>query len=179
MKNFNYIQFLFDYGTLIVLAGLCCFFSYVTVEEQSTANTTSAEKLVKKITKDLPKNSNIIVLARQSNEAIEFTETLTSKLSQNKIKVYKTIVGQPADARKAITELGENRIKLHGIAADKHMANFAKSNLQKLSTTYPNLKRAIIFQPENFYWPNFLKRENLLNVMKQISVVAIIAIGMT
>ena len=179
MKNFNYIQFLFDYGTLIVLAGLCCFFSYVTVEEQSTANTTSAEKLVKKITKDLPKNSNIIVLARQSNEAIEFTETLTSKLSQNKIKVYKTIVGQPADARKAITELGENRIKLHGIAADKHMANFAKSNLEKLSATYPNLKRAIIFQPENFYWPNFLKRENLLNVMKQISVVAIIAIGMT
>ena len=52
MKNFNYIQFLFDYGTLIVLAGLCCFFSYVTVEEQSIANTTSAEKLVKKITKD-------------------------------------------------------------------------------------------------------------------------------
>ena len=179
MKNFNYIQFLFDYGTLIVLAGLCCFFSYVTVEEQSTANTTSAEKLVKKIKKDLPKNSNIIVLARQSNEAIEFTETLTSKLSQNKIKVYKTIVGQPADARKAITELGKNGIKLHGIAADKHMANFAKSNLEKLSATYPNLKRAIIFQPENFYWPNFLKRENLLNVMKQISVVAIIAIGMT
>ena len=74
MKNFNYIQFLFDYGTLMVLAGLCCLFSYVTIEEQSPTNTASAEQLVKKITKDLPNNINIIVLARQSTEAIEFTK---------------------------------------------------------------------------------------------------------
>ena len=35
MKQFNYIQFLFDYGTLFVLALLCAWFSYVTIEEQS------------------------------------------------------------------------------------------------------------------------------------------------
>jgi ribose transport system permease protein len=59
------------------------------------------------------------------------------------------------------------------------MANFANANLAKLGQAHPGLAKAKIFQPESYRWPNFLKKENLLNVMKQISVVAIIAIGMT
>ena len=179
MKNFNYIQFLFDYGTLMVLAGLCCLFSYVTIEEQSPTNTASAEQLVKKITKELSANSNIIVLARKGSEVEKFSETITKNLTQSGFNVSHTIVGQPADARKALTDLGSKGTQLHGIAADKHMAIFANSNLGILSKTFPNLANAKIFQPNSYYWPNFLKRENLLNVMKQISVVAIIAIGMT
>ena len=179
MKNFNYIQFLFDYGTLMVLAGLCCLFSYVTIEEQSPTNTASAEQLVKKITKELSANSNIIVLARKGSEGEKFSETVTKNLTQSGFNVSHTIIGQPADARKALTDLGSKGTQLHGIAADKHMAIFANSNLGILSKTFPNLANAKIFQPNSYYWPNFLKRENLLNVMKQISVVAIIAIGMT
>ena len=179
MKNFNYIQFLFDYGTLMVLAGLCCLFSYVTIEEQSPTNTASAEQLVKKITKELSANSNIIVLARKGSEGEKFSETVTKNLTQSGFNVSHTIIGQPADARKALTDLGSKGTQLHGIAADKHMAIFSNSNLGILSKTFPNLANAKIFQPNSYYWPNFLKRENLLNVMKQISVVAIIAIGMT
>ena len=179
MKNFNYIQFLFDYGTLIVLAGLCCLFSYVTIEEQSPTNTASADQLVKKIIKELTGKSNIIVLARKGSEGEKFSETVTKNLTQSGFNVSHTIVGQPADARKALTDLGSTGTQLHGIAADKNMAIFANSNLGILSKTFPNLADAKIFQPNSYYWPNFLKRENLLNVMKQISVVAIIAIGMT
>ena len=179
MKNFNYIQFLFDYGTLIVLVGLCFLFSYVTIEEQSPASTTSAELLAKVIKKDLTENNNIIVLARQGSEGKKFAETLTKKLIQYGINVHQTIVGQPVDARKALINFGTSGSKLHGIAADKHMASFAGSNIGKISETFPNLSQTIIFQPNSYNWPNFLKRENLLNVMKQISVVAIIAIGMT
>ena len=179
MKNFNYIQFLFDYGTLIVLAGLCCLFSYVTIEEQSPTNTASADQLVKKIIKELPGKSNIIVLARKGSEGEKFSETITKNLTQSGFNVSHSIVGQPADARKSLTDLGSKGTQLHGIAADKHMAIFANSNLGILSKTFPNLANAKIFQPNSYYWPNFLKRENLLNVMKQISVVAIIAIGMT
>ena len=179
MKNFNYIQFLFDYGTLIVLVGLCCLFSYVTIEEQSPASTTAAELIAKAIKKDLSENNNIIVLARQGSEGKKFAETLTKKLIQYGITVHQTIVGQPVDARKAIINFGGSGSRLHGIAADKHMASFASSNIGKISETFPNLSQTIIFQPNSYNWPNFLKRENLLNVMKQISVVAIIAIGMT
>ena len=163
----------------MVLAGLCCLFSYVTIEEQSPTNTASAEQLVKKITKELSANSNIIVLARKGSEGEKFSETITKNLTQSGFNVSHTIIGQPADARKALTDLGLKGTQLHGIAADKHMAIFANSNLGILSKTFPNLANAKIFQPNSYYWPNFLKRENLLNVMKQISVVAIIAIGMT
>jgi ribose transport system permease protein len=163
----------------MVLAGLCCLFSYVTIEEQSPTNTASAEQLVKKITKELSANSNIIVLARKGSEGEKFSETITKNLTQSGFNVSHTIIGQPADARKALTDLGSKGTQLHGIAADKHMAIFANSNLGILSKTFPNLANAKIFQPNSYYWPNFLKRENLLNVMKQISVVAIIAIGMT
>ena len=45
MKQFNYIQFLFDYGTLFVLALLCAWFSYVTIEEQSPTSPAAAERL--------------------------------------------------------------------------------------------------------------------------------------
>ena len=179
MKNFNYVQFLFDYGTLIILAGLCCWFSYVTIEEQSPTSTRASELLANEIKMDAPAGCNIIVLSRQGGEGERFAQALTEKLLKSGINVNSTIIGQPVDARKALEELGINGTTLHGIAADKHMANFANSNLKKLSESYPNFTKTIIFQPKSYLWPNFLKRENLLNIMKQISVVAIIAIGMT
>ena len=39
--------------------------------------------------------------------------------------------------------------------------------------------RTKTYRTETHLWPNFLKKDNLLNVLKQVSVVAIIAIGMT
>ena len=36
-----------------------------------------------------------------------------------------------------------------------------------------------MFTPQSFFWPNFLKSENLLNIANQVAVIAVIAIGMT
>jgi ribose transport system permease protein len=36
-----------------------------------------------------------------------------------------------------------------------------------------------LMQPRSYKWPNFLKRDNLLNIANQIAVIAIVAIGMT
>ena len=41
------------------------------------------------------------------------------------------------------------------------------------------MAKAKTYRTETHLWPNFLKKDNLLNVLKQVSVVAIIAIGMT
>jgi ribose transport system permease protein len=59
------------------------------------------------------------------------------------------------------------------------MADFCNDNLPKLAEAHPSLAKAKVYQPQSYRWPNFLKKDNLLNIMKQISVVAIIAIGMT
>lgn len=179
MKKFNTIQFLFDYGTLLVLALLCAWFSYVTIEEQSPTSTAAAERLAKRVGSELPAEANVLVLVRQGGEGESFANTLTEQLGQAGVSVGSTTVGQPADARKALTEFASTGSELAGIIADKHMANFASANLDRLGQTHPGLAKAKIYQPESYRWPNFLKRENLLNIMKQISVVAIIAIGMT
>ena len=53
MRNFNYIGFLFNYGTLLVLALLCGWFSYVTIEEQSPTNISAAERVAKRVSDEL------------------------------------------------------------------------------------------------------------------------------
>jgi len=179
MKNIDYTKLLFDYGTLFVLALLCAWFSYVTIEEQSPTSPAAAERLAQRVASELPDEASVIVLARQGGEGEVFANTLSEQLSNEDLNVGSTSIGQPADARKALIDFATTGTELAGIVADKHMASFANSNLGSLGQTHPTLANAKVFQPTSYRWPNFLKKDNLLNVMKQISVVAIIAIGMT
>jgi ribose transport system permease protein len=50
------------------------------------------------------------------------------------------------------------------------------ANLAELS---PRFASTQILSPQPYWWPDFLKRDNLLNIANQISVIAIVAIGMT
>jgi ribose transport system permease protein len=179
LKKNDYTKLLFDYGTLLVLALLCGWFSYVTIEEQSPTSADTAQRLAKRISGELSSGSIVIVLTRQGGDGESFAAALKENLTKAELNVFQTVVGQPADARKALLKYGATGNKLAGITADKHMANFCNANLAKLAVTHPSLAKVKVYQPQTYRWPNFLKKENLLNVMKQISVVAIIAIGMT
>ena len=179
MKNIDYAKLFSDYGTLLVLLLLCIGFSVLTHEEQSPTSADAAQRLAKRISDELSSGSNVIVLTRQGGDGESFAAALKENLTRAELTVAQTVVGQPADARKALVEYGETGNELAGIAADKHMADFCNDNLLKLAEVHPSLAKAKIYQPQSYRWPNFLKRNNLLNIMKQISVVAIIAIGMT
>ena len=179
MKNIDYAKLFSDYGTLFVLLLLCIGFSVVTLEEQSPTSADAARRLAKRISDELSSGSNVIVLTRQGGDGESFAAALKENLTKAELNVVQTVVGQPADARKALVKYGATGNKLAGITADKHMANFCNANLAKLAETNPSLGKAKVYQPQTYRWPNFLKKDNLLNIMKQISVVAIIAIGMT
>ena len=179
MKNINYAKLFPDYGTLLVLLLLCIGFSAVTLEEQSPTTANAAQRLAKRMANELASGSNVIALTRQGGDGESFAAALKENLAKAGLTVAQTVVGQPADARKALVKQGETENVLAGIAADKHMANFCNANLAKISETHPSLAKAKVYQPQSYHWPNFLKKDNLLNIMKQISVVAIIAIGMT
>jgi len=179
MKNIDYAKLFSDYGTLLVLLLLCIGFSAVTLEEQSPTSANAAQHLAKRISDELSSGSNVIVLTRQGGDGEGFAAALKESLTKAELNVVQTVVGQPADARKALVKYGATGNKLAGITADKHMANFCNANLAKLAETHPSLAKAKVYQPQTYRWPNFLKKDNLLNIMKQISVVAIISIGMT
>ncbi len=179
MKNIDYAKLFSDYGTLLVLLLLCIGFSVVTLEEQSPTNAAAAQHLANHVSDELSPGSNVIVLTRQGGNGGSFATALKENLTKSELNVIQTVVGQPADARKALLKYGATGNKLAGITADKHMANFCNINLAKLAETHPSLAKVKVYQPQTYRWPNFLKKDNLLNIMKQISVVAIIAIGMT
>ena len=179
MKNIDYAKLFSDYGTLLVLLLLCIGFSWKTMDEQSPTSADTAQRLAKRISDELSSGSNVIVLTRQGGDGESFAAALKENLTKAELNVVQTVVGQPADARKALVKYGATGNKLAGITADKHMANFRNTNLAKLAETHPSLAKAKVYQPQTYRWPNFLKKDNLLNIMKQISVVAIISIGMT
>ena len=136
MKQFNYIQFLFDYGTLFVLALLCAWFSYVTIEEQSPTSSAAAERLAKRVGGELPTGASVVVLTRQGGEGELFANALSEQLTKAGLAVASTTVGQPVDARKALTDFAASGTQLAGIIADKHMASFANKNLGSLGQAH-------------------------------------------
>ncbi len=176
MKNMKAGKLLSDYGNVLVLLLLCAVISFVTLEEQSPRSTAAAEKLALKILGATGKDANVLILVRNGEGQQEFANTLKTTLSKAGLKVTGTIVGTPRDARAA---LGKQPSPLAAIATDEHMATFCAEQLPQLGKSIPALEKTTVYQPQKHTWPNFLKKENLLNVLKQISVVAIIAIGMT
>ena len=178
--NINLKKLLSDYGTILVLILLGVGFSIVTVEEQWPTGKKSAKSLVQDVVSTNPnKGANALVLVRQGGDGKAFADALTSGLTAAGLNVLQTAVTQPVGARKALVAIGQSANPLAVIATDRHMANFCNQQLPKLSAQHPSLANARVFTPSSHKWPNFLKKDNLLNILKQISVVAIIAIGMT
>jgi len=176
MKKPDYVKLLADYGNVLVLLLLCVVISVVTLEEQSPRSVAAAEKLAEKIADKSEAGANVVVLVRSGDGAQKFAANLESALKNADLNVTQTIVGNPAAARAA---LQAQAAPLAAIAADEHMIVFCKEQLPKLAANNPHLAKTTAHQPTKHRWPNFLKKDNLLNVLKQISVVAIIAIGMT
>ena len=177
--NSNWKKLLSEYGTILVLILLGAGFSVVTMEEQWPADADAAQTLVANLANAHGKGSNALVLVRRGGNGEPFANALTSELKTAGLNVLDTAVTQPVGARKALVAIAEFDTPLAVIATDRHMANFCKEQLPKLAIKYPVLAKAKVYTPASYKWPNFLKKANLLNIMKQISVVAIIAIGMT
>ncbi len=169
-------KLLSKYGNVLVLLLLCAFISIITLEEQSPRSPAAAKQLAKNIARSNSKGANVIVLVRRGKDQQEFADTLKDALTNTGLNVSESIVGTPRDARIA---LKKQTTTIAAIAADNHMATFCADQLPNLGKTITALSKTTVFQPQKHKWPNFLKKENLLNVLKQISVVAIIAIGMT
>ncbi len=176
MIKTDFRSFLSEYGNVLVLFLLCLCICLVTIEEQSATSSSAARELALEVSSQNPSGSTALVLVRAGEGASRFANTLTESLSAEGLQVVGSIVGTPADARKA---LESQRDKLSVLVTGEHMAVFASSQLPKLASENDALAQTKTYRTETYLWPNFLKKDNLFNVLKQVSVVAIIAIGMT
>ena len=148
MMKTDFRSFLSEYGNVLVLLLLCLCISLVTIEEQSATSSSAARELALEVAAQNPSGSTALVLVRTGEGASRFANTLTESLSAEGLQVVGSIVGTPADARKA---LESQRDELTVLVTGEHMAVFATANCRKL---HPKtmLTRLIV---RNLSWPNF------------------------
>jgi ribose transport system permease protein len=165
-----------DYSMLGALLLLCLFFSWRTWDEQQPTGAAAGKQVATQIIELLPKGGGILIAARDNEEDRQFAGALTNAL-RNNIEIAGIIFGEPVDARRAMNRIAASSNTLDLIACNHATAEWPV--FQNLGEKIPQLSKTKMVSPRSYYWPNFLKRDNLLNVANQIVVIAIIAIGMT
>ncbi len=169
-------RLLADYGMVVVLALLCAFFSFATHTDQHPTGTDAARQLAASITSQFGKSARVLIAVPSQSDAAAFADTLEATLTKAGVTVVATVKGEPKDARAAM-QTAASAGKLDAIATTQ--ASAAWLVFADLPTDFPALGKPPIVQPQTYRWPNFLKRDNLLNIANQIAVIAIVAIGMT
>jgi ribose transport system permease protein len=170
-------RFLADYGMLVVLLLLCVYYSWATYAEQEPTGAAAGEQLARAILRQASKSAKVLIVARDTQDDIAFADTLAQRLTGAGLRVSATVKGQPADARAALERIVRSGGPLDVVAANQ--ATRTWSLLQNLERSFPALGNPRVLFPERYYWPNFLKTDNLLNIANQIVVIAVVAIGMT
>ena len=170
-------RFVEDYGMIFVLLLLCGLFSVTTFNEQHPTGEAAADLLAQQIIDEISSDQRVLVVARSHREDTLFAERLIDRLAVAGISKTTLIQGDPIDARQALAELAVGGESLAVIACNQVTAGWLV--FADLATDFPSLAGAQVRQPRSYWWPDFLKTGNLLNVANQIAVIAIIAIGMT
>lgn len=164
-----------EYGMLGVLALLCAYFSWATLQEQYPEGRAAAEIVAQKIAESLPPKSNILVIAKTAPREVEFSESVQTALSAAGFNIVEAVHGDPAAVRRAFEARAAAGTRIDAVAATRdylHTVNTIKSDWPAFSTTQ-------VIVAGGHRWPTFLLQENLINVVNQIAVIAIVAIGMT
>ncbi len=170
-------RFLSDYGMLVVLCLLCLFFSAVTWSDQSPMSAAGAEQLAAKIVGQFGSTAKVLLAARAHPDDIAFINRLRDDLARSEVEVLNVVQGEPKEARAALQQLAASGGTLDVIACTPSAATWLV--FANMPADFPALGNPTVMQPERYRWPNFLKSENLINIANQISVIAIVAIGMT
>ncbi len=165
-----------DYGMVFVLLLLCVLFSVATIREQHPSGAEGAHWLARDIAEHAG-DALTLVVANKGDEGLAFAETVAHELQSSNVIVVNQVVGDPADVRTELERIIDAGGRLDLIACNKTVANW--SLVSELGSKFPALSDVRVMIPPSYYFPDFLKLQNLTNVASQSSVVAIIAIGMT
>jgi ribose transport system permease protein len=166
-----------DYGMASVLLGLGVLFSILTLNRQYPSGDAAARQVAREVSARFDQPVTVLVVAGESAEDELFARRLQEELSESGNRIAATVRGQPRDARRELDRLREEGELLDVIACTRPASSWLVfANLAELS---PRFASTQILSPQPYWWPDFLKRDNLLNIANQISVIAIVAIGMT
>ena len=174
--NSQLIRALSDYGMVLMLLLLGVFFSLMTLTEQQPTGEIGGQQVANAILAQPSPEASIWVVTRDLPSDQAFAKTLTQSLEAAGYGRIHPVVGLPR-ARAALVQWQDQGAKIDAIAGTEVTSTWLV--FADLETSFPEVGSPRIHRPTPYRWPNFLKRDNLLNITNQIAVIAIIAIGMT
>ena len=173
----SFARLLNHYGMGGVLVLLCIYYSWATYSEQQLRGAPAARVLVKQIARTAGKSAAVLIVARTTEEDTDFVRAVAAALQSAGCTLAGQVQGDPRAARQALQKLAEQKTQLAFIATTPDCA--AWTVFENLVQRFPGLGQPRVVFAASSKWPTFLKAENLLNIANQITVVAIVAVGMT
>jgi ribose transport system permease protein len=170
-------RFLSDYGMSLVLLLLCIYYSCVTFAEQDPTGAVGGEELARTVLGRVGSSGRVLIVTGNTQDDAAFADALRQRLETAGVEVTADVRGRPSNAREALQRLAASGGKLDAIAANQTASDWTV--LQNAGTRFPTLGDVPVLTPKRYWWPNFLKADNLRNVADQIAVIAILAVGMT
>lgn len=170
-------RLLSDYGMALVLLLLGTFFSVMTYREQSPTGGSAGRQLARAIQASGIKTPQVLIAVTNASEDIAMADTIGREVEAAGGSVAGIVKGQPSDARAELVKLNQSQTRIDIVAGTQATGGWLV--FSDLKADYPSLGDPIIMVPQSYWWPSFLKIDNLLNIASQIAVIAIVAIGMT
>jgi len=164
-----------EYGMLVVLVLLCLLFSLLTIREQHPSGKEAADALFRQLSVPDNRQRAIVIAARADSQDSLFTSTLRAQLISEGFSEVEVVQGDPQFLRETLTQRMNSSARIDIVAVTQACAPIVQTIIAQI----PALQSAEVVTPQSRRWPTFLLVDNLRNVANQITVIAIIAIGMT
>ncbi len=163
----NWRQFVNDYGMIFVLLFLMIILSMVTVDHQQLVGAAAGREVAQSINR-IESPRNVLIATPQGKLDIEFAQSIEQELDERHtlIAVVQSGPRQVSLALKEAAASGHPADVIACTAASAKWDPVAESSAQKI-------------KPASYRWPNFLMPDNLVTIAQRITIIAIIAIGMT
>ena len=153
-----------DYGMLVVLLGLMAILSVATLDLQQPVGANAGRQVAESINGRTPP-LNILLVTAEGKLDFEFADAFETLL-QDPHKVAARIQGGPREARLALEQKVSTVDTIVCTTTAARWNPILESSLQTVT-------------PDSYYWPDFLMADNLVTIAQRITIIAIIAIGMT
>lgn len=162
-----------DQAMLLALAVLVIALSILTYDRQSVSGASAGQRLGNQAVARVTRGGSVAIVARQTAGDTAFVDAVVREVEAAKLTIAARAQGEPADALDALRAATEPIDLIIATEIAGTWPAVTKWAQRNKPTPVP------ILTPQPYYWPNFLKSANLLNISNQIAVIAIIAIGMT
>jgi ribose transport system permease protein len=162
---------------LLVLLGLCGLFSLLTLNEQMPTGEAAVDQLVRRIEGQFEPSDLVLCVGATNKDSAPFAENLGRQLKAARFGRTLVVVGTPRDLRLALDKIDAQGQRLAAIATTSDVQQWVI--VEQAPERYPRLSSCQVVTPRAYFWPDFLKRSNLVAIVDRIVVIAVIAIGMT